>query len=86
MRHECAGSVQMNEVLYPRHVFQNMPHEKQMAFWSKFNCSLNCELFHKTCGHSTAFRWWFRQRMERVYGVTDMRAWEANLPLKENAK
>jgi hypothetical protein len=81
IRHLCQPSVQLNEVIYPRNVFQLLPHEKQLYFWHEINCALNCSNFHAMYGHTKAYVEWHIQRVIRVYGFDVVKAWVEGAPL-----
>ena len=80
--HTCQGPLDLNEVLIPRNVFQKLPEELRDYFFHRYNCSLNCRLFHVNAGHSREFRTWFRERMDRIYGEIEVQLWIDLAPLK----
>ena len=80
--HRCQGLIELNEVLFPRNVFQKIREELHDYFYDKYNCSLNCRFFHANVGHSRNFRIWFRERMDRIYGKTEVQLWVDQAPLK----
>lgn len=85
--HFCSyRGFELNEVLIPRNVFQKLPVEKQLYFFDKVNCSLNCRGFHARYGHSKDFRVWFERRVTRIYGRETVEAWLAAAPLKEKVR
>jgi len=80
--HECHGGLEMNEIFYPRNVFQKLPKSKQVYFWHEINCSLNCQWFHQAHGHSREWRdFWYDLQIER-YGLDVVEAWVNDAPLK----
>lgn len=82
VEHKCSGGLHMNEVLYPRSVFQKLKATEQAYFWHKINCALNCAVFHERHGHSTSYRQWHFGRVCNVYGGKVVIAWIDGLPLK----
>lgn len=80
--HICRLGFDLNEVLYPRKVFQKLPRKKQAYFWSVYNCSINCRDFHIRYGHTKAYRQWHLEHMVDIYGLEKIANWCANAPLK----
>lgn len=80
--HVCQGPFQINEVLIPKNIFQKLPKELHDYFYHPINCSLNCQTFHASHGHSRKFREWFKERVERIYGEEIVRDWIEQAPLK----
>ncbi len=83
VEHKCLGRMELNEVIYPRNVFQKTPPEDWAPFYSEFNMSINCNFFHSTFGHRTKFRLWFLERMIDIFGFETIRIWNNGLPLEE---
>ena len=80
--HTCRGGLQLNEVIFPRGVFQRLAERLHKYFWHVINCSVNCKWFHETHGHSNKFRRWFLGRVSRIYGGTVVANYIGNAPLK----
>jgi len=80
-KHICSPRNDLNEVLYPRRVFQKMPLEDQLRFYHFFNCAINCRTFHTKWGHSREYRAWHLRRMIALYGYEEVSLWNDSLPL-----
>lgn len=81
--HRCSGRMELNEVIYPRNVFQKIAPKYWESFFLEWNMSINCGFFHATYGHRTKFRRWFLERVIRIYTIEKIRAWNNSLPLEE---
>ncbi|MBA7551342.1 hypothetical protein ES705_43882 [subsurface metagenome] len=80
--HLCQGGLELNEVLFPRNVFQRLKTSEQVYFWHRLNCSVMCDWSHDTFGHTPEYRAWFLDRMIWIYGFEEVRMWVENAPLK----
>jgi hypothetical protein len=80
--HRCWEPLEMNEVIVTRRVFQKLPAVRQMHFFHRINCSINCRFFHTRFGHTRAYRLWFVERMADIYGWKSVEFWMATCPLK----
>lgn len=70
--HTCNGGIEMNEVIYPRNIFQNMKERDQAQFYNEINCALMCTVSHTEFGHSREFRdWWREFQAKRGYKVEE---------------
>lgn len=62
--HICSGGLEMNEVIFPRHTFQNKSTKQKEYFWNEVNVSISCKWFHMMHGHSRAFKEWHMQKYD----------------------
>jgi hypothetical protein len=79
LKHTCSGGFHMNEVIFPRRVFQKLPRKLKEYFWDERNMSIVCGWFHTRYGHSTEFREYFKGVQEERY---DLQEFIDNAPLK----
>ena len=80
-KHLCDDVRELNEVIYPRNIFQKRPLEERLEFHHEFNCMICCRFFHQDYGHRTKFRAWFLRRMIRIYTGKVFKEWNDALPL-----
>jgi len=80
--HDCRNGFHMNEVLFPRGVFQKLPASAKLYFFHPINCSIVCGWFHENYGHSRAYREWYEKQMRMLYTDENVDKWIANVPLK----
>lgn len=73
----------MNEVLYPRNIFQKLGKKDQDYFLlSPLNVSLCCGYSHTKWGHSREWREYFYDRACDIYGRIAVEQYVRNAPLK----
>jgi len=82
INHVCDDQLHMNEVLFPRNIFQKLPKKLQEYFWHEINCHLCCGTFHFNHGHSRAWREFFHEYQCLRYGDDVVDEYERNAPLK----
>lgn len=67
--HECAGGIELNEVIYTRNHIRHLKESEKRYFWSFINCALMCSVSHTRFGHARDFRnWWITSRAQKLYG------------------
>lgn len=81
-QHTCKGGVEMNESIFNRNKFKHLPKSKQGYFWHRINCNLICTWAHRQFGETKAFRIFWRQRAEQLYGTDEVQAWIDGAPLR----
>lgn len=81
--HECSGGLHVNEVLFPRNVFQKCDKStKDYFLLNPINLSVNCAYFHERWGHSRFFRAQFLDEQVKRYGAYKVKDFINNSPIK----
>lgn len=78
--HQCAGSLTVLPVIFPRPVIECLPEPERAYFWSEMNCMLVCYRFIKFWAQRKGFRRWFIARLSSIYGGPAVLEYMAQAP------
>ena len=83
IEHECQGGLHLNEVIFPRNVFQKADNKtKEYFMLNPINLAINCAWFHEKYGHSKLYRAYFIDEQAKRFSLYKVKDFIENNPLK----